>query len=355
MKHWILPANPKTYRHINAFERWGYIDWAQMNNSEVGDIVYIYNVRPSCKIICKTIVEQIGITADDKTIDTEFWTDHDAEKKSLQHGRFCRLKQLCLNPDSALSITFLRELGIRGFQGAQRINVQIASIFNQELKLGNDCVEIDETYPEGAKIQSYVNRFERNPIARQECLKHYKSCKCQICGFDFEKMYGEIGKEFIHIHHIILLYRNELINAFSLYNELSKLPILEKKLVIPKGAIAEFNIPQISYYCRLEFNNDLVVYEGDHLITLMPKCKNIYWQYKSVDYYDFDTNSQNVDHPFQKSNPRLDRFLKGLTQKIPLGITEELFMENCTINGTKLNDYLDGIKISSLILASIKA
>ena len=44
MKHWILPANPKTYRHINAFERWGYIDWAQMNNSEVGDIVYIYNV-----------------------------------------------------------------------------------------------------------------------------------------------------------------------------------------------------------------------------------------------------------------------------------------------------------------------
>ena len=77
--------------------------------------------------------------------------------------------------------------------------------FNQELKLGNDCVEIDETYPEGTKIQSYVNRFERNPIARQECLKHYKSCKCQICGFDFEKMYGEIGKEFIHIHHIIPL------------------------------------------------------------------------------------------------------------------------------------------------------
>ena len=80
MKHWILPANPKTYRHIEAFERWGYIDWVQMNNFEVGDIVYIYNARPSCKIICKTIVEQIDITADDKTIDTEFWTDHDAEK-----------------------------------------------------------------------------------------------------------------------------------------------------------------------------------------------------------------------------------------------------------------------------------
>ncbi len=151
------------------------------------------------------------------------------------------------------------------------------------------------------------------------------------------------------------VYRNELINAFSLYNELSKLPILEKKLVIPKGAIAEFKIPHIPYYCRLEFNNDLVVYEGDHLITIMPKCKNIYWQYNSVDYYDFDTNSQNLDHPLKNATPRLDRFLKGLTQKIPLGITEDLFMENCTINGTKLNDYLEGIKISSLILASIKA
>ena len=25
---------------------------------------------------------------------------------------------------------------------------------------------------------------------------------CHICGFDFEKTYGAVGKRFIHVHHI---------------------------------------------------------------------------------------------------------------------------------------------------------
>lgn len=202
MNHWILPANPKTYRHIEAFEKWGYIDWVQKNKFEVGDIVYIYNARPNCKIICKTIVEQVDLTTDNKTADSEFWNDKEAEKQSLALGRFCRLRQLCVNPNNVLSIHFLRELGITGFQGARRITEHIAAIFNLELKAENDSIDIDETYPEGVKIMSFVNRYERNPIARKRCLEHYNSYKCQICQFDFEKSYGEIGKEFIHIHHI---------------------------------------------------------------------------------------------------------------------------------------------------------
>ena len=26
---------------------------------------------------------------------------------------------------------------------------------------------------------------------------------CQICGFDFYSVYGEVGKGFIHVHHIV--------------------------------------------------------------------------------------------------------------------------------------------------------
>ncbi|MBE2217886.1 MAG: HNH endonuclease [Ignavibacteria bacterium] len=32
------------------------------------------------------------------------------------------------------------------------------------------------------------------------CIKYY-GAKCQICGFDFEEKYGDIGKGFIHVHH----------------------------------------------------------------------------------------------------------------------------------------------------------
>jgi len=47
-----------------------------------------------------------------------------------------------------------------------------------------------------------VNAYERSSQARQECINHY-GYKCQICDLDFEKVYGDIGRDFIHVHHII--------------------------------------------------------------------------------------------------------------------------------------------------------
>ena len=52
--------------------------------------------------------------------------------------------------------------------------------------------------------ESHSVGFERNQKAREECLKYY-GCKCSVCGFDFEKEYGEIGRGFIEVHHIVPL------------------------------------------------------------------------------------------------------------------------------------------------------
>lgn len=56
-------------------------------------------------------------------------------------------------------------------------------------------------YIEGAKKTITVNAYERDPEARRACIRHY-GFVCQCCGFDFEKTYGELGKNFIHVHHI---------------------------------------------------------------------------------------------------------------------------------------------------------
>ena len=56
-------------------------------------------------------------------------------------------------------------------------------------------------YWEGAKTEIIINAYERNPKARAACIAHY-GCKCTVCGFDFEKIYGEIGKGRIHVHHL---------------------------------------------------------------------------------------------------------------------------------------------------------
>ena len=57
---------------------------------------------------------------------------------------------------------------------------------------------------EGGKTELILTRYERDERAREKCLKNF-GCTCRICGFDFEMAYGEIGKGFIHVHHIIPL------------------------------------------------------------------------------------------------------------------------------------------------------
>lgn len=59
-----------------------------------------------------------------------------------------------------------------------------------------------EGYPEGVKTTVSVNRYERNILNRTACLTANGSV-CKVCGFDFESQYGDLGKGFIHVHHIV--------------------------------------------------------------------------------------------------------------------------------------------------------
>lgn len=54
--------------------------------------------------------------------------------------------------------------------------------------------------PEGARTQVTANRYERDPRARQECLDHHGT-SCNVCEFNFRDKYGEIGTDFVYVHH----------------------------------------------------------------------------------------------------------------------------------------------------------
>jgi len=60
----------------------------------------------------------------------------------------------------------------------------------------------DSIYEEGARFSVTSTAIERNPKARKDCLSHF-GYQCIVCGCDFKKQYGEIGEEFIHVHHRI--------------------------------------------------------------------------------------------------------------------------------------------------------
>jgi len=82
--------------------------------------------------------------------------------------------------------------------------VFIELLDNQNIESNQVAEELHDehtTLIEGAKKQILINAFERNAKARATCIQHWKSV-CVVCGKDMGDTYGEIGKGYIHIHHI---------------------------------------------------------------------------------------------------------------------------------------------------------
>ncbi len=61
-----------------------------------------------------------------------------------------------------------------------------------------------ESYVEGATKKISVNAYERNAEARAKCIELY-GYKCYVCDFDFFEAYGDLGKDYIHVHHEVPL------------------------------------------------------------------------------------------------------------------------------------------------------
>jgi 5-methylcytosine-specific restriction protein A len=59
----------------------------------------------------------------------------------------------------------------------------------------------EERLPEGAVRRVTVNAYERNPVARSQCLLHH-GYACAVCGILMREMYGPIAENFIEVHHL---------------------------------------------------------------------------------------------------------------------------------------------------------
>ena len=65
-----------------------------------------------------------------------------------------------------------------------------------------DEVDIEIEYSEGKTKKVLVNAYERNPEARKKCIEYF-GLNCQVCDFNFRDKFGDLGKDFIHVHHKI--------------------------------------------------------------------------------------------------------------------------------------------------------
>lgn len=79
--------------------------------------------------------------------------------------------------------------------------------------LGSEYSELESVVvsgnPEGRKAYYYTTKYERSSKNRSDAIRIHGTT-CMVCGFDFEKVYGERGRGFIEVHHIKpLSSRNE--------------------------------------------------------------------------------------------------------------------------------------------------
>lgn len=77
----------------------------------------------------------------------------------------------------------------------------VLSLANIEPVEDGDEESIPAGQAEGSAVREIHTRYERSRINRKLCLERLGYCCC-ICGFDFERTYGEIGHHFIHVHHV---------------------------------------------------------------------------------------------------------------------------------------------------------
>ncbi len=65
-------------------------------------------------------------------------------------------------------------------------------------------VEVPGDGMEGKKVVVFSTRYERSKENRKDAIK-YHGTRCMACGIDFGEVYGEVGRGFIEVHHIVPL------------------------------------------------------------------------------------------------------------------------------------------------------
>lgn len=207
---WLVPANPKEYDLASAFSKYDTLDWKRSYHYENGDILFLYVSRDIQKVRYKVEVIEGLVHPSNVLHNKTFWEDEEKFNQSTEWD-WTRVRLIDVVDTTELSLSKLREHGLKGnIQGSMKLTGElqeyIMSFFEDDLTKGYYPDEVSESLEEGNSKTVTVNIYERNPIARKQCIEHY-GVQCQVCDLHFGNNYGEVGESFIHVHHIIPLHK----------------------------------------------------------------------------------------------------------------------------------------------------
>ena len=207
--YWLISSNDNIFRLEDYLADNKHIDWQGSFSPKKGDIVFIYRTKPIQRICYMMEVLEINIPYRNTINDIKYWGVNHAPKGTTNPDElYHRLKLLKKTTSQALNLRELQRHGMKGVpQGPRKLlgNLleYILNVFEPN-QTYFDEIPNPGTVFEGAKKEIVVNRYERSLEATDECITAH-GCKCAVCDMDFEKVYGEMGRGFIHVHHIVPL------------------------------------------------------------------------------------------------------------------------------------------------------
>lgn len=116
---WIVPANPKYYDVIHAFDNTDIIKWKQSSNIKVGDIIYLYVANPYSSIMFKCIALEVDIPSSIK-------------HNKLKIDRLVKIKLLKRYNQGELSFDLLKQYGVSAIRGPRSVPLKLSKYLNEE-------------------------------------------------------------------------------------------------------------------------------------------------------------------------------------------------------------------------------
>ena len=207
--YWLISSNDNIFRLEDCLADNQSVDWQGSFSPKKGDVVFIYRTKPIQRICYMMEVAKVNIPYKNTINDIQYWGANHAPKGATNPDEpYHRLKLLEKTTSQALQLRELQKHGMKGVpQGPRKLLGDLLEYILNVFELNQtffDEIPNPGTVFEGAKKEIVVNRYERSLEAREKCIAAH-GCKCAVCGMDFEKAYGEIGRGFIHVHHIVPL------------------------------------------------------------------------------------------------------------------------------------------------------
>lgn len=115
---WIVPANPKYYDVINAFNDTDTITWKQSNNIMKGDTVYLYVAEPYSAIMFKCEAIETGIP-------------YEYKDKNLSIKNVMKIKLIKIYKKDEFTFKKLNEYGIRAVRGTRSVTSKLSKELNK--------------------------------------------------------------------------------------------------------------------------------------------------------------------------------------------------------------------------------